>query len=128
MANSAKPGSRVVPVVAGTLAVGYLLAATLAPMMLPPVTVATMVAASAVVLTRRRSRGLALTLAVVGAWLALGFAGALFLRDGPRLGLIWIVVTLFVLPLPAIPLVYWLTSSSVPGPRSPVPGAGGGAA
>jgi hypothetical protein len=114
-----------VPACAAILAIAYLLAATLSPEILPLLTVAAVVAACAIVLTHRRSRRIVITMVAIGTWLALGFVGAWILRDGLGSGLLWIVGTLFVLPLPVIPVVYWLTSSSVPGPRSPVPGAGG---
>jgi hypothetical protein len=110
-----------VPTLAVTLAVAYLLAATLLPAALPLLTIAAVISACAIVLTHRRFRGLVVTLASIGAWLAVGLAPAWLLPDSPRLGLRWIVVFLFVLPLPLIPWLYSRTFSSTPGPRSPVP-------
>jgi len=124
-----------VPMLAATLAIAYLLAATLLPATLPLLAIAAVIAACAIVLTHRCFRGLVVALAAIGAWLALGLATAWLLPDSPRLGLLWITAFLFVLPLPLIPWLYSRTSSSAPGPRSPVPGpqhsvpgAGGGAA
>jgi len=128
MATDARAGSRVVPAVAAALAVAYLLAVTLVPILLAPLTIAAVVAACAIVLTRRRSRALVLFMAAIGAWLASALAVAWILQGEPRGGLLWVVGGLFVLPLPLVPWLYSRSFSPSPEPRAPSPGPGGGPA
>ena len=95
-----------IPAVATLLAVGYLLASLVWWWLLPTVAAAAAVAACALVLTRRPHPRLVRSLAVIGAWLAVGFAGAWWLRGVPVGGLGWVLAVLFVAPLPFIPWLY----------------------
>lgn len=102
----AESSARLVPAAAVALAGGYLVAATLLPAVLPVIVVAAAIAACAAVLVRRPGGGLRRTLAVLTTWLAWGLAGAWWLRGAAIAGLGWVVVVLFLLPLPLIPWLY----------------------
>jgi hypothetical protein len=106
------------PVCAATLALAYLLAAIVLPGALPAVVGASAVASCALVVARRQSGTLALTLAAIGIWLAIGLAGAWLPQENPLHGLLWITAVLFLMPLLVIPWLYALTSSAGHGPRA----------
>ncbi len=95
-----------------------LAAATLAapfwPALLPFVLVGAAVGTCALVLLRRPSRPLAVALAAIALWLALGLVGAWALRSRAVAGFAWVVAVLFVLPLPLIPLLYSRTFTQDP--------------
>ena len=96
----------VVPVVAVALALGWLAGAVWVPDALGPLTVLAVAAAFGLHVTGRPARRAWLVVALVAAWLALGFGGAFWLRARPFAGLAWVVVVLFALPLPLIPWLY----------------------
>ena len=106
------------PVCAATLALAYLLAAIVLPGALPAVVGASAVAACALVVTRRQSGTLTLTLVVIGLWLAIGLAGSWLSQGTSFQGLLWITAVLFLVPLLVIPWLYALTSSAGHGPRA----------
>ncbi|MFH1176291.1 MAG: hypothetical protein V1750_02705 [Acidobacteriota bacterium] len=112
---SAGPGPHGTAAVAVALAVAYLAAATLAPALLPAVTIASVVATCALVLVRRDSRRLRVALAAIAIWLTVGFAGAWALPSGGAAGLLWVLLFLFLLPLPLISWLYWLSFPPSPG-------------
>jgi hypothetical protein len=117
MAASTTAGRRRVPIVAAALAVAYLLAALLVPAALGPFTIAAVLAGCAVVVTRRPSRELVVSITAIGIWLLMTFAGAWLLRGEPRNGLLWVLLAIFVLPLPLVPWLYAATFSSAHGSR-----------
>jgi hypothetical protein len=45
----------------------------------------------------------------IGLWLAVGFSGAWWWRAEPVTGLVWVVASLFLLPLPLIPRLFAAT-------------------
>lgn len=94
---------------AAGLAVAYIAAAVWFPTALAGVTVAAVAAACALVLQGRTSRGLRRLLAALTAWLAIGFAGAIWLAGRPEGGLFWVLLFLFLAPLPLIPWGYSAT-------------------
>ena len=129
------PTRAVLPALAAACACTYL-ASLVWPGLLLVLAVVAPAAACSLVLLRRRSPGLVATLAAVALWLALGITGAMLLRSHPTKGLVWLLVVLFLLPLPAIPWLYSRTFSApddtgqpsrspIPGPRSPLPPDGG---
>lgn len=63
-------------------------------------------ASCATVLGHRPSSQLHALLTAVTTWLVVGLAGALWLGGQPVAGLLWVVLVLFLLPLPLIPLLY----------------------
>ncbi|MEP0774213.1 MAG: hypothetical protein HRF46_07605 [Acidobacteriota bacterium] len=95
-----------IPGTAILLAGGYLVAALALPALLPVIAGGAALAACALVLTRRRTGGLAGVMLGIASWLAVGFAGAWLLRAAPVAGLGWILLILFLLPLPFIPWLY----------------------
>jgi len=76
------------------------------PLSLLVVAAAASVAACALALGRRRSPGLGVSLVVISAWLAIGLGGAVLLGDRSPAGEIWLLVVLFLVPLPVIPWLY----------------------
>jgi hypothetical protein len=113
-------GTSYVPAVATALAVGTL-AGPFLPVLFPLVLACGAAAACALALLRRPSRALALAFAGVALWLVAGVAGAWALRDRPLAGLAWVVVVLFLLPLPLLPWLYSRTFAE-PADRAPVAG------
>lgn len=111
-------GQGATPVLAATLAVGYVLAAVLVPSLLAPLLVVAVLSACAIVLTVRRSRALVLAVAAIGIWLTLSLAGTWLVRGLPRLGPLWLLVVVFLLPLPLLPWLYWATFRPGHGPRA----------
>lgn len=102
------------PVVATLLAGSYFLAVLALPMLLPLVAGSAALAACALALTRRAAPQLSRVMLVLAAWLTAGFGGAWLLRSRPILGLGWIVLALFLAPLPLIPWLYARTFSPPP--------------
>lgn len=98
---------------ASVLAAGYLCAALALPVLLPVVAASAAVAACALVLTRRAQPRLARAMVAIAVWLGFGFTGAWLLRDSGVAGLAWVLVALFLLPLPIIPWLYARTFSGV---------------
>ncbi len=94
------------PIVATALALAYPAAVLAGGRALAGVTVATAVAACALVLTRRSSGALRALLAALAGWLALGFAGAFLLQGHPVRGLVWVLVVVYAAPLVVIPWLY----------------------
>lgn len=88
------------------LAGGYLLAALGLPALLPLIAGGAALAGCALVLTRRSTPGLARIMLGIAAWLAVAFAGVWLLRATPVAGLRWILLIMFLLPLPFIPWLY----------------------
>ncbi len=106
-----------------------LLAAPAWPTLFPAVVIAASLGTCAFVLLRRPSRGVRLVLALVAVWLVVGHAGAWLLRARSLAGFAWVIVVLFLLPLPLIPWLYWLTfldaePTSAAGPDAAGPGLG----
>jgi hypothetical protein len=114
------------------------------------VAVAAVVVLAGAAPARRGSRRLVVAVGAVALLLAIGLGGAWLLRAGPVYGFAWTILVLFAVPLPLVPLLYWLTfesgvrgpgsgvreesgsnnvelqqakSGPDPGPRSPVPGS-----
>lgn len=102
-----------VPVLAAVLALALLAAPLWLPLS-PAVVIAWTVAACAIVVLRRPSRSLRLVVAGVALWLLAGHAGAWLLRGRPLGGFAWVLLVLYVLPLPLIPWLYWLTFEENP--------------
>jgi len=105
---------RLVPVLAAGLALA-LLAAPFVPALFPAVVTVASVAACALAFARRPSRPLLLALVGLAAWLATAFAGAWLLRERPLGGLAWVLLVLYMVPLPVIPWLYWKTFTFVAG-------------
>lgn len=97
-----------VPVLSAVLALALLAAPLWLPLS-PAVAIAGTVAACAIAVLRRPSRSLRLVVAGMALWLLAGHAGAWLLRGRPLGGFAWVLVVLYVLPLPLIPWLYWLT-------------------
>ncbi len=96
----------VVPVVAVALALGWLAGAVWVPDALGPLTVLAVAAAFGLRFAGRTARRTWPAVALVAAWLALGFGGALWLRSHPFAGLAWVLVVVFLVPLPVVPWLY----------------------
>jgi hypothetical protein len=111
----------VAPFLAVLVAGGYLLAATCAPTALAPLAVAAFVVVCGLALARRSTRRAVIALVVVAAWLGAALAGALLLRLDRTAGLLWIVLGLFLAPLPLIPWLYSMTFQASSEPRVPRP-------
>lgn len=110
--------NRLIPAAAGGLA-ALVLAGAIWPEALLAATVLAPPAAAALVLVRRRHRGLAAVITAIALWLAGGIGGAVMLASRPRAGFAWIVVVLFVIPLPLLPWLYARTFAQAPnGPKS----------
>jgi hypothetical protein len=108
--RSGDPGPRrrsaLAPAVAGALAIGYLAFAVALPSGLLVVAAIATVSACGLGLGRRKSTRFSLTLSVLTVWLAVGLGGAALLADRPLGGPAWLLVVLFLLPLPVIPWLY----------------------
>ncbi|MDD5564072.1 MAG: hypothetical protein PHQ91_10185 [Thermoanaerobaculaceae bacterium] len=117
----------VAPYVAGALALAYPAAVAAGPWALAGVTIAAAVSGCALVLVRRRSARLRAVLAAIAVWLAVGLAGALLLQPHAGGGFAWVLLVLYVIPLPLIPWLYARTFTRSEGaqpqdaPRSPIP-------
>jgi hypothetical protein len=96
----------VVPVVAVALALGWLAGAVWAPDALGPLTVLAVAAAFGLRVAGRPTGRAWTVVALVAAWLVLGFGGAFWLRARPFAGLAWVVVVVFLVPLPVVPWLY----------------------
>jgi hypothetical protein len=102
-----------------------LLAAPFWPPLAPACVIAGSVGACALALLRRPTRSLRLVLAGLTLWLLAGHAGGWLLRGQPLGGFAWVLLVLYVLPLPLIPWLYWSTFPvgtdrlSDSGPRTP---------
>ncbi len=92
--------------VAMALALAYPIAVVAGPGALAGVTVAAAVSACALALVRRPSPRLRTALAAIALWLAAGLGGALVLRGHALRGAAWVLLALYLLPLPAIPYLY----------------------
>jgi hypothetical protein len=91
------------------LATCYLAAAFWRPAVLVLFAAIATVVSCATVLGHRRSPQLHALLIGVAIWLAAGLTGALWLGGQPMDGLLWVVLVLFLLPLPLIPVLYQRT-------------------
>ncbi|MFI5167475.1 MAG: hypothetical protein ACHQQS_12710 [Thermoanaerobaculales bacterium] len=100
------------PLLAGALAIAYLVAILVGAPALAGVTVLCALAGCGVALVRRPSRALRLGLAAVGVWLGVGFAGAFALSHRPLGGFAWVLLVLYLLPLPVVPWIYARTFPS----------------
>jgi hypothetical protein len=118
----------VVPVVAGALALGWLAGALWVPDALGPLAVLAVAAAFSLRVAGRPARRAWPAVALVAAWLALCFGGALWFRPQPFAGLAWVVLVVFLVPLPVVPWLYARSfddaGSGVRGPGSEGQGAG----
>jgi len=103
------------PLIAVVLALAYPAAVAVGPWALAAVTVAAAVSGCALVLARRPSVRLRAALAVVAAWLALGFGGAFLLQTHTMRGFAWVLAVLYLVPLPLVP---WLYARTFDGPRA----------
>jgi hypothetical protein len=117
------PGGRIgrssIPWVATALALGYPAAVAAGPWALAGVTAAAAVAACALALARRPAPRLRAALVAIALWLAAGFVGALLLRGRTLPGFAWVLLVLYLLPLPAVPYLYARTFDP---PEDPVRG------
>jgi hypothetical protein len=119
--SDTRPG-RLVPFLALLLACGALAAMAYLPRWLPAVAVAAVVLLGGAAVAQRRSRRLAVAIAVVSALLTLGLAGAWLLRDRPVGGLGWTLLVVFALPLPLVPWLYaWSFGRTTRAGTSPAP-------
>jgi hypothetical protein len=100
---------RLTPVLAVLLAGGALASMAFLPEWLPVVAVAAVALLGGAAVASRRSRGIFLAIAAAVVLLAIGLAGAWLLHTSPTGGLAWTLLVLFALPLPLVPLLYWLT-------------------
>ncbi len=76
------------------------------PWALAGVTIAAAVCGCAVALARRPSARLRAAFAAIAVWLAVGLGGALLLRAHAMWGFAWVLLVVYLLPLPLIPLLY----------------------
>ncbi len=90
----------------GTLALAYLAAVAIGAAALAAVTVLSALAVCGAALSRRPSRGLKLALAAIGVWLALGFSVAFALSHQATGGFAWVLLALYLVPLPVLPWIY----------------------
>ncbi len=114
-----------IPLVAGTLALAYPVAVAAGPRALAGVTIAAAVGGCALVLARRPSRGLRIALVAIAAWLTLGLGGAFVLHARSLEGFAWVLLVLYLLPLPVIPYLYARTCDSGAGAAPGRSGTGG---
>jgi hypothetical protein len=122
MHAASQPRFPVVPALAAALALA-LLVAPLVPALFPAVLAAWSIGACGLALVRRPSRRLAIAVAGLALWLSAGLAGAWFLRSRPLGGLLWVLVFLYLLPLPIVPWLYHLTFGT--GRDAPADGGAG---
>jgi hypothetical protein len=94
------------PIVAAALALGYPLAVAVGPWALAGVTIAAAVGGCALALARRPSVRLRAAFAAIAVWLAVGLGGAFLLRAHAMWGFAWVLLVVYLLPLPLIPLLY----------------------
>ncbi len=92
--------------VATALALAYPAAVATGPWALAGVTVAAAVSGCALALARRPSARLRAAFAAIAAWLAIGLGGAFLLRAHAVWGFTWVLLVVYLLPLPLIPLLY----------------------
>ncbi len=97
---------RLVPSLAVGLALAYLVTAASSTAGLALVCVAAAVAASALALLRRPSRRLRGLLAALAVWLLVSFGGAWLLRGSAASGAGWVLLVVYLLPLPIVPWLY----------------------
>ncbi len=102
------------PIAATALALAYPAAVAAGPWALAGVTIAAAVCVCALALARRPSARLRAAFAAIAAWLAVGLGGALLLRAHAVRGFAWVLLVVYLLPLPLIPLLYARTFD---GPR-----------
>lgn len=95
-----------VPLCAGVLAIAYPAAAMAGVWAVAAVTVIAAVAVGALVLVRRPSPVLGGVLVAMALWLAAGLAGALLMPGHGLLGAMWVLLALYLLPLPVVPYLY----------------------
>ena len=96
----------ILPVAASVLALGYLVGAFALPFLTLPVTVAAAVGVCFLVLAQRDHPGLRRTIWALLGWLATALGGALVLASRPLAAMAWIIVVVFLIPLPVIPWLY----------------------
>ena len=94
------------PIVATGLALAYPVAVAAGPWALAGVTVAAAVSGCALALARRPSARLCAVFAAIAVWLAVGLGGAILLRAHTIRGFAWVLVVLYLLPLPVVPYLY----------------------
>jgi hypothetical protein len=94
------------PIVAAALALAYPVAVAAGPWALAGVTVAAAVCGCALALARRPSARLRAAFAAIAAWLTVGLGGAFLLRAYAMSGFAWVLLVVYLLPLPLIPLLY----------------------
>jgi hypothetical protein len=92
--------------VATALALAYPAAVAGGPWTLAGVTVAAALSGCALALARRPSARLRAAFAALAAWLAIGLGGAVLLRAHAVWGFAWVLLVVYLLPLPLIPLLY----------------------
>ncbi len=97
------------PIVAGALALAYPLAVAAGPWALAGVTVAAAVSGCALALARRPSARLRAAFAAIAVWLGVGLGGAFLLHARAVQGFAWVLLVLYVIPLPLIPWLYATT-------------------
>lgn len=104
--EKAGPQQDLVAVAAGLLSVCYLGLAVAAPALLLAAVPVIMVAACGLSAHLRAPRAVRWG---IGLWLAVGVGGAWWWRAEPMTGLVWVVTSLFLLPLPLIPWLFAAT-------------------
>lgn len=103
---------RAIPVTAVALACTYLAAAVGTPLLLAVVVVAATLAGAALARAYAPPRRFTRTLIGLALWLALGFVGAWLLCDRPLGGLAWVLIVIYLVPLPLIPWLFAKTFES----------------
>ncbi|MEW6336280.1 MAG: hypothetical protein AB1625_02650, partial [Acidobacteriota bacterium] len=101
------------------LALGWLAAAIWAPQALAPLVALAVVATCALALLRRPRSRLYLAMGVIAFWLCAGLAGAVLFQGDSSTGLAWILLALFVTPLPLVPWLYATTFESADSGTAP---------
>ncbi len=91
---------------ATALALAYPAAVAAGPWALAAVTIAAAVCGCALALARRPSARLRAAFAAIALWLAVGLGGAFLLRAHAMWGFAWVLVVVYLLPLPVIPFLY----------------------
>lgn len=113
---------RLVPALATVLA-ALVLSGAIWPPALLAAAVLTPPAVAALVLARRRQHGLVAAIVAIALWLAVGIGGAVMLANRPTAGFAWIVIVMFVIPLPLLPWLYARTFAPAPNDSDPQAGA-----